>query len=154
MNETQIIEINGVKMEIDMRHAKVMQENIRVGTRVKLLMRESLYGSGNKTTKVFPGVVVGFEPFKDLPTIIVCYLEHSYSEANLKFAYVNSDSQEKYDMIVSVDDELPIAKADVVSKIEREVDRKREEIADLEMKRDYFLRHFNRWFEATASAGS
>jgi hypothetical protein len=145
---TRIIEINGVKMEVDLRHATVVHENIRVGTKVKMLMKQETYGS--KDVKVFPGVVVGFEPFQDLPTIIVCYLECDYSGATLKFAYLNKASSEKYEIVISQDEELPIQKADVLAKIEREIAKKRDEIGDLELKRDYFLRHFNRYFEPAA----
>ncbi len=146
-NETQIIEINGVKMEVDLRYAKRVDRMV-VGSRVKLLTTENQYGT--KSNKVYPGVVVGFEPFTDLPTIIVAYLDIDYSGANLKFAYINTGSKEKYDIILSVDEELPIQKADVLGKLDRDIEKKREEIADLELKRNYFLSHFNRYFEPAA----
>lgn len=147
-NTKQIIEINGVKMEIDTRFARRI-DTLVVGSKIKLLQKQAQYGT--KDVKVHPGVVVGFEPFADLPTIVVCYLEIDYSSASLKFAYINSASAEKYDLIASIDDELPVAKQDVLSKMDRELERKRAEMEDLQSKRDYFLRHFNTYFEqATA----
>lgn len=143
--ERQIIEINGIKMEVDMRHAKRIDHMV-VGTKVKLLAKGNSYNS----TEVHSGVVVGFEPFESLPTIIVCYLKVDYSSAELKFAYINKETADKYEIVVSVDDELPIAKKDVLSKIDRELEKKRAEIEDMERKRDYFLRHFNTYFEASA----
>lgn len=140
--EKQIVEINGIKMEVDMRHATRIDTMV-VGSKVKLLVKSD-YGS----PEVFSGVVVGFENFKDLPTIIVCYLNVSYNEAKLQFAYINSDSVKKYDMVASVDDELPINKSDVLSRMEKEIAKKEEEIADLQRKRDFFLQHFSRYFEA------
>lgn len=140
--EKQIIEINGIKMEVDMRYATRV-DTLVVGSKVKLLVKNA-YGK----PEVFCGVVVGFEAFKDLPTIIVCYLEVSYSEAKLQFAYINADSAEKYDMVISVDDELPIAKNDVLQKMDKEISKKEEEIDDIKRKRDFFLTHFNKYFQA------
>ena len=146
-NTKTIVEINGVKMEVDTRYARRI-DTVQVGTKVKILVKASGY-SGN-STDVYSGVVVGFEPFGSLPTIIVCYLIVEYQEVKLKFAYVNASSADKYEMVVSVDDELPVKKADVLAKLDREIEKKREEIADLELKRDYFLRHFEAYFQATA----
>jgi hypothetical protein len=148
--ETQIVEINGVKLEIDLRHAKVVHENIRVGTKVKVLIKQGQYGS--KDSKVFPGVVVGFEPFRELPTIVVCYLEHDWSNATLQFAYINATTSEKYDIIISYDDDLPVNKASTLAKLDRDIEKKREEIREIELKREYFLLHFNRYFNATVPA--
>lgn len=139
------VEINGVKMEIDTRYAKRI-DTLRVGTKVKLLVKNDGYGS--KSSDVYPGVVVGFEPFTDLPTIIVCYLKLTYGEAKLEFAYVNTETNEKYDLVSSIDEHLPVAKADVLSKLDKEVQQKQSEIADLEAKRAYFLKNFNHYFEA------
>lgn len=140
MDDKQVIEINGVKMEVDMRYAKRI-DTLRVGSKVKVLVKGSYSGP-----EVHAGVVVGFEPFQDLPTIIVCYLAVNYSEAKLEFAYINSGSADKYDIVASVDDDLPIKKADVLARMDREVAKLNEQIADIERKRDYFLTHFNMHF--------
>ena len=144
MNETQVIEIGGIKMEVDMRYAKRI-DTLKVGSKVKLLMKQSQYGGAQSV--VYAGVVVGFEPFDTLPTIIVCYLEVDYSSASVKFAHVNANSREKYELVASIDNDLPVQKADILAKMEREIEKKREEIADLSAKRSYFLAHFNQYFE-------
>lgn len=143
-NETQIIEINGVKLEVDLRYAKRV-DHFRVGTKVKILEKQSNYG-GSTDTKVYSGVIVGFEPFESLPTIVVCYLSVDYSGAELKFAYVNTATDKKWEIVAAVDDDLPVQKQDVLSKIDREIQKKRDEIMDIERKRDYFLTHFAAYF--------
>jgi hypothetical protein len=140
--EKQIVEINGIKMEVDMRHATRI-DTLVVGSKVKVLIK-----SDYSAPEVKSGVVVGFEAFKDLPTIIVCYLNISYSEAKLEFAYINSDSAKKYDIVLSVDEELPVEKSDVLSRMDKEIAKKHEEIADIERKRDYFLKNFDHYFAA------
>lgn len=151
MSETRIIEINGVKMEVDLRHARVVHENIKVGSKVKLLQKPGPY---SHETSVHPGVVVGFEPFADLPTIIVAYVKIGYGESGLNFAYINAKSADKWDMVPSLDDERPIDQADVLGFFDREANKKRAELADIEAKRDYFLRHFNAYFNQAETVQS
>lgn len=139
--ETTIVEINGVKLEVDLRHAKIVHENIKVGSKVKLLLKNDYQGH-----EVCAGVVVGFEPFTDLPTIIVAYLKTGYSNAGLHFAYINAKSSDKFDMVPSVDDDLPVKKEDVLAQYDRNIETKRAELETLQAQRDYFLKHFNRYF--------
>ena len=147
--ETTIIEINGVKMEVDLRHAKVIHQNIKVGSKVKLLEKPGPYASA---TSVHPGVVVGFEPFDTLPTIIVAYVKIGYGDGGLHFAYINAKSAERWDMVPSLDDERPIEQSDVIGYFKREEEKKLAELTDIRGKRDYFLRHFNSYFPEAATA--
>jgi hypothetical protein len=142
-SEKTIIEINGVKLEVDLRHAKRV-DTFQVGTQVKVLEKATTYNAA----KVHSGVIVGFEPFEAMPTIVVCYLEIGYNAADLKFAYINptKESREKWELVASVDDDLPVKKQDVLSKMDREIEAKRTEIAEIERKRVYFLHHFGRYF--------
>ena len=66
-----VIEVNGVKLEVDLRQA-VRIDTLGVGDRVKVMVK--IYSD----YKVYAGVVVGFEPFKELPTIIIAYLDTQY----------------------------------------------------------------------------
>jgi hypothetical protein len=144
--ERTIVEINGVKMEVDLRHARIVHENIRVGSKVKLLSKSDYQGP-----QVYAGVVVGFEPFDSLPTIIVAYVKDGYNDSGLYFAHVNAKSAEKYDIVPSLDDELPVKKEDVLAQFDRKIDKARAELETAVSQRDYFLRHFNRYFaQATA----
>jgi hypothetical protein len=137
----QVVEINGVKMEVDTRQARVIHDNIRIGSTVKLL-EKSTYG----TPEIYQGVVVGFAPFEELPTLTICYLKASYSDAELKFAHVNGKSGEKWSIVPCMDDELPIHREDMLKRFSRQVERKHEEIREIEQKREYFLRHFDKFF--------
>lgn len=148
MSEMTIVEINGVKMEVDLRHAKIVHENLRVGTKVKVLTKTDYSGPS-----VYAGVIVGFEPFPSLPTIIVAYIDTSFA-GGLKFAYINSKSAEKWEIVPSLDDELPIAKNDVLAQFDRQIEQKEAELRDLNAKRDFFLRHFNAYFEHFAAKQS
>lgn len=137
----KIIEVNGIKMEVDLRHARRV-DTFRVGDRVKLLKKADGYGT---ETKVYSGVIAGFEQFESLPTIIVAYVEVDYSGANIKTAYINTQN-EKYEIVADSDESLPIEKGAVLQKIDREIEKKHDEIRDLELKRDYFNKMFGKCF--------
>jgi len=138
---TQIIEINGIKLEIDMRHAKRI-DNFYIGDRVKLLIVDSY-----SATKVYPGTIVSFENFKSLPTIVVAYIENSYGTQSLKFAYINS-SNPKAEIVKAVDNLLDIDKTNILHHFNSEISKKQIELDDLKVKKQYFLDNFKRYFSA------
>lgn len=140
-----VIEVNGVKMEVDLRTARVVHQNLRVGSKVKILDKGNSYGGPT----VHAGVIVGFEPFTDLPTIVVAYVKTGYNSEGLSFAHINSKSADRWDLVPSIDDELPIAKADVLAHFDREIAKTEAALNDIRSKRDFFLRHFQLWFERT-----
>lgn len=140
-NNLTTIEINGVKLEIDLRQARRI-ETLTIGSKVKLLSKKTPY----QEAKVYAGVVVGFEPFKELPTIIVAYLKSDWNSCAVEFAYINANN-DAFDMVASVDDDLMINKTETLTSFERQITLKRREIEDLEAKRDYFLSHFGKHFE-------
>lgn len=142
MEDKQIIEVNGIKMEVDMRHATRV-DTFRVGSKVNVLIKES-YGDPS----IKPGVVVGFEPFETLPTIIVAYLNITYNEAKLEFAYINAKN-EKHEIVHTIDDFIPIKKADVLEYFNIEKQKLQESKNELERKENYFLKHFNKYFPET-----
>lgn len=149
-NETTIVEINGVKLEVDLRHATVVHENIKIGSRVKLLEKSDYSGPS-----VRPGVVVGFENFETMPTIIVAYIDVGYGvECPVKMAYINGSgkAREKWEMVPAHDDDVPLAKEDVLTKFDKSIEEAKAKAADLEQRRSYFLRHFGAYFEATETA--
>lgn len=138
--EKQIIEINGVKMEVDLRYAKRI-DHLTVGSRVKCLVKG--YGDDYK---VMPGVIVGFEPFDNLPSIVVAYLEDDYSSANIKFKSYNAKCSD-FEIIADIDNNaLEVNKNGIVAKMEREIERKKMEVEELEQKRAFFLRSFGTYF--------
>lgn len=139
--ELTIIEINGVKMEVDLRRARIVHQNLRVGSRVKILEK-----GGYSAPAVYAGVIVGFEPFADLPTVVVAYVKTGYGSEGLAFAYINAKSADKWDLVASVDDSLPIAKADVLAHFDRDIQKAEAGLEDLRAKRAFFLRHFDVYF--------
>lgn len=140
--EKTIVTINGVKMEIDLRQATIVHENLRVGSKVRLLEKGGTYSG----PEVYSGVIVGFEPFETLPTIIVAYVKADYSTSELKFAFVNSKSADKWDLVPTLDEDMPIKKEDVIASFNRQIEKNQAAIQEIEAKKAYFLKYFNQYF--------
>lgn len=143
MSEKTIIEVNGVKLEVDLRHAKRIDE-IRVGDRVKVLTKK--YDG----YEVHAGLVIGFEPFKALPTIIVAYVEKTWSAATIKFVHFNAQSKEVEIVKAVGDDSADLDKEMVLAQLDKEVATKQAEILAIENRREYFLRNFRAYWEPVA----
>jgi len=133
------IEINGIKMEVDLRTVKKI-ETYRVGDRVKVLVKRY-----SETYETHHGVIVAFDDFKALPTITVCYLSCDYN-GDLTFVSVNSASKDVE--IVACNDDVLVEKAEVLKRMQAKIDQKKAEIEDIERKMRYFEDRFGAWFKA------
>lgn len=137
--EKRIIEINGEKFEVDLRSAKKI-ENFKVGDKVKLLKK------GYSSYEPYPGLIIGFEPFKETPTIVIAYLEVNYNTADIKFEYFNNKTKDVEVCPMEVFD-MPIEKAQVIEKFEKEILCKQDEVEKLKAKKDYFIKMFGKYFK-------
>lgn len=129
----RIVEIDGIKVEVDLRSARRI-DTFRVGDNVKVL----------EDNKVKSGVVVDFANFKELPTIVIAvfYDGDYWSKPTIKFIYYNKETSEKYDIVYCCDDEITISKDGVIENFEREIDKKKNEMLDLQNQLDCFKKHF------------
>lgn len=105
----RIIEINGIKMEVDLRDVKII-ENYKVGDNIKVLIKKY---SDNYVSHV--GVIIGFDNFEAHPTVVIAYLNVEYNKASIEFLYFNSHSKDVE--ITQLNDwDLPLQKSDVIEK--------------------------------------
>lgn len=137
--EKRMIEINGVKMEVDMRTATTV-DSLKVGDPVKVLVKSY------SDYKSFAGVIIGFDEFKERPTIIVMYLKTDYSSCTLEYAYINKDSKD-VEVIKARDPVVPFEKTAVNDRMDQEIEKKERELADLRYKKKYFNESFAHYFQ-------
>lgn len=144
--DKRIVEINGIKIEVDLRTAKRV-DCYKVGDRVKVLTKR--YGDA---WDVQYGVIVAFDEFVALPSITVCYIDSGYV-GDMKFACINSQSKDIE--IAPCNDDVLIEKAEILRRFDAQIEAKQAEIRDLQSKRNYFLARFGAWFkpEATQQKG-
>lgn len=132
--EKQIVEINGVKMEVDLRHAKRI-DTFKIGDPVKLLIVSD--------NSVKAGVIVGFEAFEKLPTIVVVWIDDSYYSGGLKTAHINEKSADKYELVACNDGTLMhLSRSHITEKLEKAITKAESELADARAQLKYFNERF------------
>jgi hypothetical protein len=133
-----IVEIKGVKIDVDLRPAQTV-ETFKVGDPVKVLIKEfSNYAA-------YPGIIIGFDAFKIRPTINVCYTKVSYGCAELVLLSINEDTKDA-EICHTETADLCLEKQDCLDKLNAEIEKKKAEIADIQRKQAYFLKHFGKYF--------
>jgi len=138
-NYKRVVEINGVKIEVDLRTAKRV-DSFKVGDHVKVLKKE--YSS----YKSYLGVIIGFDEFLQLPSLVVAYLDITYSGVSIHFLTINAETKE-IEICPCQDEDLVFEKSDILGNFDREIEKKREEIRDIERKKNYFIHHYSKYFE-------
>ena len=141
-DEKRIVEIGGVKMEVDLRYASTI-DALKVGERVKVLVKSY----NDQFTSHF-GTIIGFDDFKNLPTIIVAYLDVSYSEASVKFLYINAKSAGE-EMVLANDDDAPFSRQQAEELIDKAITAKENELAGLKYRKAQFEKWCGRYFAET-----
>lgn len=137
--EKRIIEIGGIKMEVDLRDCKVI-ENYKVGDQIKVLVKDySEY-------KAYPGVIVGFDAFEILPSIQIAYLKDSYGDAEVSFLTYNTQTKDTEIAPLNKLDKY-FSKTDAIEKLDKKIGKKKEELQELEQKKKYFESTFHKYFE-------
>jgi hypothetical protein len=137
-SDKRIVEINGIKIEVDLRTAKRVDQ-YKIGDKVKVLVKEySNYVS-------YPGIIAAFDEFHNLPTITVVYVKTDYNKAEIRYAYINSKTEDAE--IAPCDDSwLPLKQSDMNASFENEILKKQQEIEDIKRKQWYFNQYFGRYF--------
>ena len=148
MEDKRVIEIDGVKIEVDLRSAKRI-DTFKVGDNVKVLCKEY-----NGDFKVKPGIITDFANFKEKPTIIVAVLDESYSGVSINFVHIYEGMEDKYEIVYATEDEVKLSQDGVLEKFEREIAKKKHEMEDLQFKKDFFIRHFMKTKEEVLDAGT
>ena len=133
------IEIDGVKVAVDMRTVKKI-DVYRVGDNVKVLKKSY------DTYHTYSGVIVDFVNFKELPAIVVAYFIQDYSSTSIEFETITKDTKD-IEIAPCLPQELSINKNRVIDKFNYEIEQQQHKVDELKAKRDYFLENFGKFFE-------
>ncbi len=136
----RIVEINGIKIEVDLRTAKRV-DSYKVGDSVKVLIK-----SYSDKYDSHIGVITGFDEFKNLPTITVAYVVQNYSNSELKFISVNSQTKECEIAPLQVH-EMAFSYSKAVASFDNEIYKKQQEIDEVQRKKDWFTKNYNHFFK-------
>ena len=139
-NNMRMIEINGVKLEVDMSQATKV-EKYKVGDNIKVLRKQ--YSSGYE---VLNGVIVQFINFNELPTIQIAVFKQDYSGSRIEFIDYNSKC-ENIEISPCSPHELQLEKTSVIDKFNNEIASKQSAVDELVAKRDWFIKYFAKYFQ-------
>lgn len=134
------IEINGIKMEIDLRHTKRIDE-FRVGDRVKMLKKS--YGD---TYEVHSAVIVSFDAFEKLPTIVLAYLTSS----GLLFAALNAQTKD-IEIAPAFENDIEFSKEEILRRMNNDIEVGEQKVAELRERKRFFMSHFGKFFGESIS---
>ena len=134
--DLRIIEINGIKLEVDLRKAKRIDE-FKVGDTVKVL------DNRHDRNEMHTGVITDFALFKELPTIMIAIYKAGdyWSSPTIEFIPYNKET-ENIEIVGVSQEEIIVSKETVVDKFNEQIEKKRTELNDLIVKRDTFVRYF------------
>jgi hypothetical protein len=138
----RIVEIDGIKLEVDLRTAKVV-EHYRIGDPVRVLHVSDSYNSAS----INPGVIVGFCEFENHPAIEILELKLDYSGVNFNLITIISGVENKVQIAPYDKYEGLVSQSDVVTRFDRKIQEKELELADLKLKKKYFIDDFSKAFK-------
>lgn len=131
-----IVEINCIKMAIDERTATIQKvDTFKVGDPVKVLIKE--YSSYNAKF----GVIIGFDNFKNRPTITVAYVDYS----ELKYVSIHQGSE--HELLAVESHDLVMEKTWILDRMKDRIIRKEQELAEEKSKYENFIAMFGKYFE-------
>ena len=134
-DEKRIVEIGGVKMEVDLRYVREIEE-YRIGDNVKVLIKS--YG---ETFNSYAGTIIGFDNFKERPAILIAYLKYN----EIEFLTFTADTKET-EICPMVDNWIAVDKGSVLDQMDRKITSAEATVRDLKAQREYFLRNFGKYF--------
>ena len=136
----RIIEINGVKLEIDLRETKVI-EKYKVGDSIKVLVKKY-----SDSFESHIGTIIGFDNYEKTPTIVIAYLNIDYSHARIEYVYFNEHTKD-IEICPLNDWDVPLTKSEVLEKFDKEIAKKEEELKEQKQKKVIFEKMFGKYFE-------
>lgn len=135
-----IVEINGIKMIIDPRTAKVQSiDTFKVGDSVQLLMK-GRYNDGKRIVK--DGIITGFANFEAAPTIIVAYINDDYGDFSIGKAYINKDNEE-VQIVAGQSQSLDFNAATIRRKFMNNIDKKENDLKEAKKELELFDIYFS-----------
>jgi len=137
----RIVEVGGIKLEIDERTARTI-EQYRVGEPVKCLVQA--YGD---KYDLYPGVIIGFADFAELPTIEVMYANTTFNATDPFIIKAINAKTTGIEIAPMQELELLMDRQGMMVKFDAAIRKMETDLSDMMAKREYFDTHFAAVFE-------
>ena len=135
-SQKQVFNIQGFQIETDLQSAEEVKR-YKVGDSVKVRWKKAY----STTHDTYPGVIINFTNFDNLPTLEILYVKSDYSGASIEFLTFNSESKGVEIAPIS-EYEFLFDRLDIQDKLDRAINLKEEELRVLKAKRKAFLSCF------------
>ena len=136
-NQKRIFSVQGVQIEADPQSAEEVKR-YKVGDAVKVRWKKT-YSDSYDT---YPGVIINFTNFDNLPTLEILYVRSDYSGASIEFLAFNAKSKGVEITPISEYESL-FNRLDIQDKLDRAINLKEEELRILKAKKKAFLSCFS-----------
>lgn len=120
------------------RDAMMRAEVLKVGDAVRVFVKEKY----STTSAVHTGVVVGFEPFKERPTIIIAYVKVDYASAKMEMLYFTGQEEGIEVLAAAPDTNIEIERSRVLDFFDQEETKALAKVAEVRAQRCYFEKYF------------
>lgn len=134
--EKRIVEINGVKLEVDLREAKNV-ESYRVGDPIRVLKKK-----WDKNWSVYSGVILGFDAFQNSPTILVGMIDDA---GKMTYLSLNQHTEDFEIAPMNVVTGM-LEKDQILDGMDRVIEKAEQELVTAKAQREIFLKYFHRYF--------
>lgn len=140
-HEVRTVQIKDFKIEID--EADIPKRNAyRVGDPIRVLTKKY-----NNEYNSYPGIIVGFEDFKELPTLRIAYVVSDYSSVEVKIIGYNAKTADvEVAPINPVDNEIHLDRQRMIDIFDKKILLKEQEIVELRAQKEYFIKRFGLFF--------
>ena len=135
-SQKQVFNVQGVQIETDLQSAEEVNR-YKVGDSVKVRWKKA-YSDDDDT---YPGVIINFTNFDNIPTLEILYVRSDYSGASIEFLTFNAKSKGVEIAPIS-EYEFLFDRLDIQDKLDRAINLKEEELRILKAKRKAFLSCF------------
>ena len=135
-SQKQVFNIQGFQIETDSQSAEEVTR-YKVGDPIKVRWKKA-YSDDYDT---YPGVIINFTNFDNIPTLEILYVRSDYSGASIEFLTFNSKTTGVEIAPIS-EYEFLFDRLDIQDKLDRAINLKEEELRILKAKRKAFLSCF------------
>jgi hypothetical protein len=135
------VDIKGVKFEVDTNKFVKNNNNYKIGDCIKVLIKK--YGAEWRS---YHGMIIGFDAFENLPTILIAYLDTEFGNADITLLCFNNAS-EGIEITAANNIQLQLTKESAVQKFYNQIRDLKQQIEETEAKLQIFLTTFSEKFK-------
>lgn len=143
---SQTLSMGAWEFQIPLRSENT--DPLKIGDRVQVKTKDNSY---SRNVSSYPGIIVGFLPFKSRPSVMIAYSRSDYSGSRVAFLEFNRDTTDYEVIRAPVEWNPRVSREKFLKDVDAEITRLELQVADLREKRDYFVVNMSATWEQVAA---